>query len=68
MVATNDTLIKWCEVSTRKYEESRFQHEELWEIFFDDFSEAIAMGVVDIETLKPTSTYKCALMNLLGVL
>ncbi|KHJ33303.1 hypothetical protein EV44_g1317 [Erysiphe necator] len=68
MVATIETSIKWCEDSTRKYEDSCLQDEELWEIAFDDLSEAIAMGVVDLETLKPTSNYKSALMNLRGVL
>ncbi|RKF60714.1 hypothetical protein GcC1_163016, partial [Golovinomyces cichoracearum] len=68
MPATIETTIKWCEDSAIKYKNSRLQDEELWEIAYDDFNEAIATGFVDIESLKPTSDYKTALMDLRGVL
>ncbi|RKF51425.1 hypothetical protein GcC1_225020, partial [Golovinomyces cichoracearum] len=68
MPAIIETTIKWCEDSAIKYKNSRLQDEELWEISYDDLNEAIATGVVDIESLKPTSDYKTALMDLRGVL
>ncbi|RKF79250.1 hypothetical protein GcC1_048032 [Golovinomyces cichoracearum] len=54
MPATIETTIKWCGDSAIKYKNSRLQDEELWEIAYDDLNEAIATGVVDIESLKPT--------------
>ncbi|RKF72767.1 hypothetical protein GcM1_247223 [Golovinomyces cichoracearum] len=63
-----ETTIKWCEDSAIKYKKSRLQDKELWEIAYEDLNEAIATGVVDIESLKATSDYKTALMDLRGVL
>ncbi|TQS36461.1 hypothetical protein Golomagni_03094, partial [Golovinomyces magnicellulatus] len=65
--ATIENTIKWREDSAIKYKNPRLQDGELWEISYD-LNEAIATGVVDIETLKPTSDYKTALMDLRGVL
>ncbi|RKF80129.1 hypothetical protein GcM1_196019 [Golovinomyces cichoracearum] len=60
MPTTIKTTIKWFEDSAIKYKNSRLQDEELWEIVYDDVNEAIATGVIDIESLKPTSNYKTA--------
>ncbi|RKF81371.1 hypothetical protein GcM3_036031 [Golovinomyces cichoracearum] len=68
MPATIETTIEFCKDSAIKYQNSRLQDEELWEIANDDLNEAIATGVVDIEILKPTSDYKATLMELRGVL
>ncbi|RKF79248.1 hypothetical protein GcC1_048036 [Golovinomyces cichoracearum] len=60
MPETIETTTKWFEDSAIKYKKSRLLDEEPWEITYDDVNGAIATGVVDIESLKPTSDYKTA--------
>ncbi|RKF63231.1 hypothetical protein GcC1_140019 [Golovinomyces cichoracearum] len=68
MPVTIKATIKWFEAIKVKYESYHLQGEELWEIAYDDLNEAITIEKVGLDTVKPNSDYKAALMDLRGVL
>lgn len=68
MPVTIKATIKWFEAIKAKYESYHLQGEELWEIAYDDLNEAITIEKIGLDTIKPNSDYKAALMDLRGVL